>query len=336
MRSFSRSIGLAFAVAASSTGAAAQETRLAMTSMSPAGSGNSIYFNEWAQRVNAASQGTLKVEVKDGVALASFANVYDRVVDDVAQIGWAIHQVFAGRFALTEVGGLPFVADDSATASLALWRLYRSGLLDAEYKDVVPLWLAVFPQGQVHYAKAPRTLDDLRGLKIGAAGRTQSQLAERMGGTAVSLQPGDYYEALQRGTIDAVITSWAAFAPYKLHEVSAYHLETQLGANTNMFFMARKKYEALPAAARKAIDDHSGEAQSRAFGAYLDKQAADQRGPAKASGKHTIVELSTAQFAAWEKNGAAPVLAEWAKGRPGGEKAISTYRALLTQAKAER
>jgi TRAP-type C4-dicarboxylate transport system substrate-binding protein len=329
-------VALAVAAATQSAGAAAQEIRLNFTSMSPGGSNNSVYFNQWAQRVGAASQGTLKIEVRDGVMLASFANVYDRVVDDVVQIGWAIHQVFAGRFPLSEVGGLPFMADESEKASVALWRLYKSGLLDAEYKDVVPLWLGVFPQGHLHFNKAPRSVDHLRALKVAAAGRTQNQLIERMGGNAVSLQPGDHYEALQRGTVDAVITSWSAFAPYKLREVATYHVESQLGANTYMFFMARKKYDALPPSAKKALDAHGGEGQSRALGAYFDGQAAEQRSPAKESSRHTIVQLSPSQFATWEKTGVAPALDEWAKARDGGDKAIATFRAILADVKAGR
>lgn len=295
MRTVAWTAGLALASIAGASiagsAASAEEIRLAMTSMSPAASNNSIYFNAWATRVNEQSSGTLKVEVKDGQALAHFGNVYDRVTNDVVQIGWSIHQIVAGKFPLTDVGGLPFIAESGEVGSPALWRVYKAGLLDSEYVEIVPLWLSTFPPGNLHFSKAPKSVDDVRGLKFAAAGRMQSLLTERIGGTPISIPSQDMYEALQRGTVDAAIISWAGFAPYKLHEVSSYHVEGPLGQNTSMFFMTRARFNALPAAAKKALEDNGGEAQSRAFGKYLDGEAAKQRAPVKASDKHTVVEL---------------------------------------------
>ena len=49
-----------------STGLAkADAIKLLVTSMSPPGSEHSQQFNDWAQRVNAASEGTLALEIRD-------------------------------------------------------------------------------------------------------------------------------------------------------------------------------------------------------------------------------------------------------------------------------
>ena len=198
--------------------------------------------------------------------------MYERVQDDVVQIGWAIHQVVAGKFPLSEVAGLPFVEGGFSRASLALYRLAKTGLLNNEYKDVVPLVFSVFGPSQMHFARQPRSIDDLNGLKIGVAGRAPSQLVAALGGTPISMQPGEFYEALQRRTVDAVITSWSAFAPYKLQEVTTYHVETLLGQGTSMFFMAKKKYDALPEAARKVLAANADEATTLAFSKHFDNQ----------------------------------------------------------------
>jgi hypothetical protein len=49
--------------------------------------------------------------------------------------------------------------------------------------------------------------------------------------------------------------------------------------------------------------------------------------------KHTIVQLSPTQTAEWQAK-VAPVIAEWAKAQPDGEKVLETYRKLLVQVKA--
>src|ERR1700749_381107 len=95
-------------------------------------------LHPWADRVNAAADGKLKIDIRDGMAIANLNNSYDRVVADVAQISWLTHSNFAGKFKRSNVGGLPFVSDKSEDGSVAMWRLYKSGLLDTEYDEVQP------------------------------------------------------------------------------------------------------------------------------------------------------------------------------------------------------
>src|SRR5262245_4926958 len=147
---WSRGLAIA-AIAATLQAASAQETRLFLTSLSPAGSPNSQFFNAWAKRVSDASQGTLRVEVRDGVTLANFSNSYDRTMDDVVQIGWVQHSFVAGKFPLSEITTLPFVSDDNVGCSAALWRLYKSGVIDVEYKEAVPIWFGCLGQSGLHF-----------------------------------------------------------------------------------------------------------------------------------------------------------------------------------------
>ena len=90
----------------------------------------------------------------------------------------------------------------------------------AELQDVVPIWASCLAQSGLHFAKAPRSDTELNGLKMRVAGKVPSQIVERMGGTPVSMTAESIYEALQRGTIDGMVTSWAAFEPYKFQEVA--------------------------------------------------------------------------------------------------------------------
>ena len=321
----------ALAVMASGVVSASAQERLLFTSLSPAGPGNSAFFNAWAQRVNEDSKGSLKIEVRDGVALANFGNIYDRVLSDVVQIGWSIHQVIGGKFPLSEVAGLPFVSTGGVEASLALSRLHKNGLLADEYKDVVPLIFSVLGPAQIHYGKAPRTTEDLAGLKLGIQGRVPSQLVSALGATPISFQPGDSYEALQRGTVDAYLISWAAFEPYKLREVTSFHLEGAFGQSTSMFFMARKRYDALSPTARQTLERVATEATTREFTQYFIKQWVDSRAPVAADPRHKIVQLSAAETEKWRAK-VDPIIADWAKSRPNGEKALETYRRLYAEA----
>ena len=322
-----------FALSFGVQAASAQETRLLFTSLSPAGSPNSQFFNSWAQRVNDQSGGALKIDVRDGTALANFGNSYDRVLSDVVQIGWVQPAFIAGKFPLSEVTNLPFMTDDDINCSLALWRYYKSPVMAAELQDVVPIWASCLAQSGLHFAKAPRSDTELNGLKMRVAGKVPSQIVERMGGTPVSMTAESIYEALQRGTIDGMVTSWAAFEPYKFAEVAFYHVEVPIGSNPSMFMMSRKKYESLPPAARKALDDNSGEAIVREAAKHFAAQAARARAAVAQLPNHKIVTPPPAQLAALKEK-LNPIVLDWAKERPGADKAVETFRQIYAQVKA--
>src|SRR5262249_16001588 len=79
-----------------------------MTTMSPGGSRNAnLWFIPWAKKINDDAKGALNVEVVEGFTLASLTNIYDRLMNDVVQVGWVIHPQIGGKFPLTEVAGLP-------------------------------------------------------------------------------------------------------------------------------------------------------------------------------------------------------------------------------------
>jgi TRAP-type C4-dicarboxylate transport system substrate-binding protein len=255
--------------------------------------------------------------------------------DDVVQIGWATFPTLAGKFPSAEIPGLPFIADNSEHAAMALWRLYKTGLLDSEFRDVVPIWVAVYPPPRLHLTKPPRSLNDLAGLKIGTSARYDAALVENLGCTPISVRPTQLYEMLQRNTIDGTAMSWAAFEPFNLKEVTSYHSEIRFGGGSGMFFMSRKKFDALPAEARKALEEEGGEPTSREFGIYLDKQAARQRLiVAGMPDKHTIEEPSDAQVRSWREK-AQPIIEDWIKTRPGGsgQKVFDTYRELIASSR---
>ena len=312
----------------------AQDTKLVLTSMSPAGTHNSRFFVDIAERLTKASNGTLRVESRDGTTLANFGNVYQRVNDDVVQIGWALLPLLEGTFPLSTVGALPLVTDNPADGSTAFWRLYKSGALDAEFKDVVPLSLMVHVPYQIHLAKTPKSFDDLGGVNIIAASKANASVVRALNGTPLSLDPGDIYESIHRGLAGGTIISWTSVEPYKLDEVTTYHLEGPFGTTTSMLFMSRKKYDSLPSAARKAIDSIGGEALSREFGKYLGDQAALSRKPVAASDKHTIKTLSDAEVKMLEPK-LGPLVDEWVRAQPGRQEALAKFRTIYADVRTK-
>ncbi|HLI20455.1 MAG TPA: TRAP transporter substrate-binding protein, partial [Stellaceae bacterium] len=326
--------GIAVAVAgliAIAAGAArADEITLTLATLDPPPTPlNTQELHPWADRVNAAGKGVVQIVVRDGTEIANQQNIYDRVLSDVVQIGRGTQSFIGGKFPLSEVVALPFVIDNGETASVAFWRLYRSGLLDSEYNDTMPLFFGILPPQALHLTKAPNAIDDLGGLRVAVATKNGAEIVSRLGGAPQSIQLIDLYPALQRGAADGVMINWPAFPPFKLNEVTRYHIEAPFGGSATMIFMAKKKWDALPRAAQKVLAENSGEAESRRFGAFWDTASDQGRAMVAAMGtQQTIVDLTPAQSAAL-KSKIAPMAAEWTKATPGGAKVLQALRADL-------
>ena len=287
----------------------------------------------WAEKINKEAKGVFRIEVFDGQALANQGNIYNQVVSNVVQIGWGL-PALAGKFPLLQVAGLPYLSTtDSEVASTALWRLYKTGLLDQEFDQVVPLKLIVFPQSGMQFRKEPPPLENLNGLKIIAGSKIASEVVQRLGGAPLSFRIDEYYETLQRGTADGVLVGWTAFNPFKLAEVTRYHLEVPLGGETGYIFMARKEWSSLPEPVQKILLANSGEGVSRDFGRFWDQVVKEGKEDTMKRPGHTLLHLNAQQEKAWRER-VAPIAQGWAKTMPDGDKVLATYNELLAKVKA--
>jgi TRAP-type C4-dicarboxylate transport system substrate-binding protein len=287
----------------------------------------------WAEKLNQQAKGIFKIDMRHGMAIANHGNVYSRALDDVTQIAWGLQGYATGKFPLSEVVTLPLLAEKSEYASVALWRLYKSGMLDSEYDEIVAFKLIVFPQSGLQFRSQPKALDSLSGLKMIAGTKTTAAMVETMGGVPISLRVNEIYEGLQRGMADGVMIGWTAFQPFKLAEVTKFHVEMALGGTPGMVFMAKKKYQSLPAEARHIIDAHATEKESREFGQFWDRIHASTGQSVRAMEGHTVVRPSPEIVAKWRER-ILPLRTTWANSNPGGEKILTAYQALLADVEA--
>jgi TRAP-type transport system periplasmic protein len=215
------------------------------------------------------------------------------------------------------------------------WRLYKSGLLDSEFDQIVPLYMAAYPPSALHFVKAPpANFIDLSGLKIIAAGQTPTELITRLGGAPLSIPLTDSYQALQRGAADGIYFPMTALTDFKLDEVTSYHVVTSFGGGPGGVWMAKATYLALPPAARAIIDGNSGEAASRYAGMIFDQLQAKGRDRLLASKNQTVVGLTPQQSVKWKSDGLQLVNA-WASTDSDHQKVIAMVRDLAKQVKPE-
>jgi TRAP-type C4-dicarboxylate transport system substrate-binding protein len=326
-----RALGLALVIAAPAMARAEPVTLKFGFPAPPTSYLNTDGMTPWINDVEKASDGTLKIQLFAGPALGNFNNIYERTVENVAQISFGTFGAYASVFVRTQVSDLPFLNEDTRRSSVALWRLYAKGLLNPEYEKVKVLALFTFPGSILNSNKPIKTLADVKGMKLAASSRTLGEAAIEMGAAPITLTPSDLYEAQNRRVVDGILVAWTAVKTFKLDDVTKDHLQLPLGEAPAFVFMNKSAYDALPAQAKAAIDKYSGESFSDRLGlANEHANRAEAQHVASLAGQ-SVAKLSAEQYPLWEKR-IRPVIEQWVKATPDGAKLLAAFQEELKKA----
>jgi TRAP-type transport system periplasmic protein len=286
-------------------------------------------FDPWAKKVNEASNGELEIQVINGPTLANAANVWERTLNQVADIGWGIHGAVGLPFPKSTVSSLPFTVEDLTTGSVALWRIYANGLIADEYKDLKVLSLVVTPTSLLISKKPVNSLEDVKGMKLRVANKIASDVVMALGGSPISVPATETYQALQRGVIDGSIAGWVLINGFMLYEVVNYYVEgVPLGDAPGFVVMNRKSYENLSPKAKETLDRFSGETFSRDFGAFFKSDMERGRERVKAMPNQHIVTLNPQEKERWKKV-LEVMIKDWVAKTPNGQQLIDGFRSEI-------
>lgn len=142
---------------------------------------------------------------------------------------------------------------------LILW-LYGGGGKELEQEmygnELVVFPLGLTPPEEIWSKKPIKTLDDIKGLKIRAAGLSMD-LWEKLGASVVLLTGGEVLPSLQRGLIDATELLEPSYDySLGLHEVCKYRFGPPIHMSNNIFqlIIRTKSWEALPSDLKAIIE----------------------------------------------------------------------------------
>ena len=211
----------------------------------------------WGERLEKASNGRLVFKHFPGAQMAPPPAHYDLARTGQADVSWFLHGGTPGRFPLTELISLPYMAGSAEIGTKVLndARL-RSRYLDAEHRGVKVLLLLTHQPGNVHTTKKPiRSADDMKGLRIRFAAPTIRDFVAALGGTPVGVQPGEQLERLQKGTLDGTFIDYGgAGIAFKMGGTIKYSTEMYSYVSSFGIAMNPDFYKKLPADLRKLVD----------------------------------------------------------------------------------
>lgn len=324
MKHFIMTTALAIGLGAASVPGYAQTT-LNFGSAAPGPAPINAALEQWSADVSAASEGTLSINFVSGGVLGKDGQLFDRVTNGVVDIAWEVPAFSPGRFPGVSVTELPDLYSDAGDGSVALQAVYEEGHFGDEFAGVKILALFVFPTPTLMTKEPVATLADIEGMPITSGNATRQKMLEALGATPVSMPIYEWYQGMNRGVIDGVAETMSVAAPFRLVEVVNHYVTVPMGGVAGMVFMNEAKYDALPDAAKAAIDANSGAVLARYTGDTW--QAAANAGVSIAEGMgHEIGTLPEAELMAL-KEAVAPVVVEWKASTPNGAAILEAFRA---------
>ena len=232
----------------------------------------------FVERVEAASNGRLRIKVYAGGELVPPLEVFDTVSSGAAEIGHGAAYYWKGKSpAVQFFTALPFAMN---AMEMNGWMYYGGGL-ELYREAYAPFDLIPFLAGNTGvqmggwFNKPIESLDDLKGLKMRIPG-WGGEVLERAGGTPVRLPAAEIYTALQTGSIDA--TEW--IGPYNdvalgLHQVARYYYYPGWHEPGPVLecIVNRQAFEALPQDLQTIIEIASSALNDRMTAEYTARNA---------------------------------------------------------------
>lgn len=309
--------------------ALAGEIRLRFANFPAAGTFPCVSMERWAEEIAKRTNGRVKVETFAGGTLLDAKNMLRGVTRGQADIGCISLAYHPGAFPFLSVFELPLGFSSAKDASGVMWDVHAAHQ-PAETSKYKVIALFSSAPSQIMSAKPVENAASVKGLKLRSAG-ILADVAEAIGASPVSMPQSDTPEALQKGMVQGVFSSFDVLKDYNFAESCRYGLKIDMPVYPFMFFMNMKTWESLPGDVRDAIMDLARE-HSVWTGEYVDGHGLEALQWADENYGFKLTELDAAGKEALMRM-AAPVIEEWVK-RSEGKKVKA--RELLAEVLAAR
>jgi len=293
----------------------------------------------WAKKVETAANGRIKIDIFPSMQLGGTPpQLYDQAKDGVVDLVWTLPGYTTGRFPLSEVFELPFVADrTSIVNSRAAQEFAETHLYQTDFKDVKVVCFWTHDRGVIHSNKQVEKLEDLKGQKLRFPTRFAGEALKALGVNVVGMPVPQVPESLAQRVIDGCVIPWEVVPAVKVQELVKFHTEIPgsptLYTATFLLAMNRAKYEGLPADLKTVIDQNSGAPVADMAGRAWDEASATVLEMVKKR-SNVITTISEDEKQRWMTL-TQPVVDGWMtamkeKGADGG-KLLEDVRALLAK-----
>lgn len=330
------SMGIAAAIVGAPVLAQETTTLRFSSAFSPMSANNRVSVPAFIEAVEAASEGTLKIEHYPGGSLGkSPVQQLSMVENGIADIAEVVTAYTPGRFPELSVFELPFLAESNVEAGLAAYSMYEKGLF-SDFEDLMLVGIIMTGPYALSSTDPITNLDDLAGKRLRVAGPIQTEMAGLLGATPVGNVPAPQIaENISRGLLDGAMMAPGNLYNFRIADAAKHHMwDLKLGSVAVIFPMRRDTYEKLPPKAKEAFDTYSGAWFTRVLGEGLDKQQEESKAKIRAESGQTVHEWSDEQV---EEARALlqPVVDEWNQANESGVNLYEETVSALEEVRAQ-
>ena len=315
-------IALAVAAATLAIGATAQ-TKWDLPAGYAATNFHSVNLAEFANDVDKATGGKLKITVHANGSLFKAPEIKRAVQGGQAQVGEILLANFQNEWQLFGADGLPFLAD-SYDESEKLYKLQKPFMEKKLADQGMALLFAVPWPPQGIYVKKPITSGaDLKGVKWRAYSPATARIAELVGAQPVTVQAAELSQAMATGVIESYMSSGSTGFDTKTYEHIKYWYDTQAWLPKNAVIVNKAALDALDAPTKAALMKAAADAEVRGLAASK-RTNTESLDKLKANGMNIVAP--SAQLKADMKKVGDVMLKEWLeKAGPEGKALIDAY-----------
>jgi len=305
--------------------AAVAQTKWDLPAAYPASNYHTENLVQFANDVDKASGGKLKITVHPGASLFKANEIKRAVQGGQAQIGEILLVNFQNEWQIYGADGLPFLADSFDEAA----KLYKvqKPLLEKKLGEqgMMLLYSVPWPPQGIYSKKPINSAADLKGLKWRAYSPATARIAELVGAQPVTVQAAELSQAMATGVVESYMSSGSTGYDTKTFEHLKYWADTQAWLPKNAVIVNKAAFDALDAATRQAVLKAGADAETRGWALAKTKNT-EYIDLLKKNGM-TIITPS-AQLKADMKKVGDTMLKEWLdKSGPEGKALVDAYHA---------
>jgi TRAP-type C4-dicarboxylate transport system substrate-binding protein len=221
----------------------------------PASNARTVVYRKWMDAVTERAKGELTMKYIGGPEVIAYPQQPQAIRKGVVDLSFCGASRFKGLVPEARMMALSLQSWEEERKSGAedLMRKYfaKSGIYFVGRADPKQN-----PKNfSIYLKKKIASPDDLKGLRLGAAGTYVDAMAKALGMSMTIIKSSDAYSALDRGMIDAYSFSLEGAKSYSLQEVVPYVLDHPLYRSNTNLPMNLAKWKKLPPHLQKLIMD---------------------------------------------------------------------------------
>lgn len=220
---------------------------------------------QFAQDVERASAGALRIEVYANNSLFKLGEIPQAVREGKAQAGETIMTTLARDIPLAGADSVPFVVRSYADAR-RMWDVQRP-LIETQLArhGLKTLYAVPWPPQGLFSINPVRSAADFKGTRMRTYNPSTVRIAELLGAAPVDVPMVEVNQALSAGKLDSMITSGLTGVENQVWTQIKHYYGINAWFPKNIVFVNQQAFDALPVPVQQAVTKAASDAETRGW-----------------------------------------------------------------------